>query len=145
ASQGGRVGGVQLGQEPVGDQLVVDVAHVLDLDLARGGSGRSFEASDHLGKELVESAPVLGAHVPRGPRVFGDDVGSVASLHDDSVDLVGRVELLSEGRDVHVRLDGGIEGIDALLGIGRSVSGLTVEVDVDVGDGDHVGVDYVAR
>src|SRR5690606_31643376 len=125
------------------EQLVVDVPDVLDLEFATGGGGGSLEAGQHPRQQIIESGPVLGAHIPGGAGVLGDHIGGVAPLGDDAVQLVGRVDVLAQGGDVDVGLDGGVEGVDSLLREGGGMGGLAPVVDVEVGDCDHPGVDHV--
>ncbi len=65
-------------------------------------------------------------------------------MGDDAVDLVGRIERLTQGRYVDVGLHEGVEGVDPELRRESGVGVLPVEFDVDVPDPQHVRVDDIA-
>ena len=98
-----------------------------------------------MGIQLVEPLVRGGPHVPGHRREGRDDVGGGAAVGDRPVHLVGCVHRLAQRRDVDVRLDGGIERVEAELWSKCGVRFLAVELDVDMGDRQEARVDEVGR
>ncbi len=123
--------------------VLVGVTDALELHLAASCECRRLKAGLHLWQQNIETVLLGRPHVPGGAGERWNDVGRVTTMCDDSVHLVRRLQLLTQSRDIDICLDECIEGVDALPGISRGMGILAVIEDVDMGNGDDVGIDDV--
>ncbi len=97
------------------DQVLIGVADLFDVECAPGRCCGGCEAGDDLFVQFCHAVAAPCPHVPRGSGHRRDDVGGIAAVGDDAVDLVGGVEGLAQRGDVDVGLHEGVECVDAEL------------------------------
>ena len=90
--------------------------------------------------QVLEGA---GPHHEAAPGLLGDDVGGVATLGHDAVDLVAAAQVLADEADGHLGHHHGVRGVHALLGRRRGVRGPARVVDLEVVDGQAGGDEAV--
>jgi hypothetical protein len=125
---------------PQGDQLLVvgelgvGGAGLVERHGRAGGDRAGLEAGLHPRVQLLELRERRGAGVPLPGGALGDDVGRVPAVGDDAVDPVGRLDVLAQQPDGHLRDRQRVGGVDAQLRVRGRVGGRPLVAHVEVLD-----------
>lgn len=91
------------------------MTHRVDFQPATRCKRGGFEAGMNLRDQLVEAFVALSSDSPGRLGVRWNDVRRIASLVDDAVNRIVRVQRWSQSRDIHIGLNKGVECIDTDL------------------------------
>lgn len=137
------IAAIRRGDGSIVHDVGVRGARLFDAQRAAGGERTRLETAVKACSQSVDIGQCPGPGSPAAGGVRRDDIRCFPAAGDDAVDALIGLEMLAEEADRRLRDDEGIAGVHAAIGKGGGVGGLAMIVHIEIGIGEHRGLEHV--